>query len=155
MEKLFIQYRDYDILENNYRESEYNYFGCYYLVYADSCCHLFVPDNLLSTIDEMRTGKYAVLTLGYDENMKKDCVEIMFEDFTDSPFGIQLALVLTSDSLFSASEISKKRLIIHGSTLYDHEMDLYIRDGTRPLPCRMPINAGFIEDIWAMFRNLQ
>jgi hypothetical protein len=156
MKKLNIQYTDSVINKTNYKKSEFNYSNLCYLLFAETCYHLFVPDQYLSSIDEMAAGKYAVLTQGYHKSLKGEILEIMFEDFSATPFAIHLSMIQTSDISFKADETKKIRLIIHGLTLNVLEMDLYIRSGSNyPLPFLNPIDTDFIDNVIGIFKSFK
>jgi hypothetical protein len=104
----------------------------------------------------MKTAKYAVLTQGYHKSLKDETIELMFEDFSDTPFAIHISMIQTSDILFKADEMKKIRLIIHGLTLNILEMDLYVRYGcNHKLPYLIPIDTDIIDNIIPIFKSFK
>lgn len=79
------------IKSTNYWESENARKGLVYLSTNAGCVRLLVPDISSGFISEMKTGKHVIMSRGpWPAAGKDDAVELLFEDFTDTPFAIHL-----------------------------------------------------------------
>lgn len=80
------------IAHTNYWDSEQAKEGFYYLSWNAGAARLLVPDAVKSSIREMKTGKYVIISRGpWKEHDDIDALELMFEDDSDSPFTLILA----------------------------------------------------------------
>jgi hypothetical protein len=81
------------IRETNYFDTEHALAGSFYLSWNAGKCRLLMPDNtLLTSLSEMLTGKYVVISVGPWNSPKgiKAGIELMFEDNSDSPMSIHM-----------------------------------------------------------------
>lgn len=84
------------IIGNNHQEiSSTNYFdsepakeGLFFLSWNAGAARLLIPDSQYSSLDEFKTAKYVIISRG--KHFGRDTVELLFEDFTDSPFVIYI-----------------------------------------------------------------
>jgi hypothetical protein len=82
-----------DIRATNYWDSEHAERGYFYLSLNSGCVRLLVPDAKVAEIQEFRTAKYAILSRGpWPEMGRDDALELLFEDFSDSPYALQLSI---------------------------------------------------------------
>jgi hypothetical protein len=85
------------IVQTNFWETEFNERGLYYLSGNAGAYRLLVPDAHFKTYPEMQTAKEVVITKGVDRLQKREMVEIMFDDHTESPFTLYLPLEQTDN----------------------------------------------------------
>lgn len=93
-----------DIAATNYWDSEQARAGYVFVSWNAGACRVLLPDSQKAMLTEMRTAQYVVISRGpWPEQRKKDALELMFEDHTDSPFCLHVAaeqcdrLILESD----------------------------------------------------------
>lgn len=80
-----------DIESTNYFDSEHAMRGAFFLSINAGCVRLLVPDIQQSEIQEFKTAKYAILSRGpWPEMGKEDALELLFEDFSDTPYAIHV-----------------------------------------------------------------
>ncbi len=90
-----------DIKFTNYWETLNAKKGLFYLSWNANAARLLVPNKQLSSIEEMKTGKYVIISKGIYKN--RNAIELLFEDETARPFSIHLEdvqcdrLILESD----------------------------------------------------------
>jgi hypothetical protein len=70
------------VVRTNYFESEHAKHGLVYLSVNAGAYRLLVPAALLTTVSEMRTGQYVIVSETADHNR----MELLFEDGTDTPY---------------------------------------------------------------------
>ena len=130
------------IAKSNYYESSYNAHDKFFMAYNAKCFHLFIPSALSDIIKEIKTGNYAVLTVGKDRIFRKNLVEIMFEDFTDNPYSITISPEQMLQVIGVTFNNLKFSLIIYTETGIGYEMDVYVRFGAHyKLPFLKPIDT--------------
>ncbi len=79
------------IIDTNYCNSEYAKKGYVVLSINDGCFRLLVPTGRGVPIDDIKTGKVALVTRGPWTDMGgRDAIELLFEDYTDSPFVLHI-----------------------------------------------------------------
>jgi hypothetical protein len=84
----------------NYWDTEMAHLGHLFLSWNAGAGRLLVPDCLTSAIPEMLTGKLAVISRGaWPAGQKADAIEIMFDDDSNAPFSIHLAVEQCSQML--------------------------------------------------------
>lgn len=139
--KIFNKYLDKGVVETNYFESTYNMNDLFYMSYNEKCFQLFIPSLLKEKIKEMKTGKYAVLTLGLNPYFNAEMIELMFEDFTDTPFSIHLSMNQISFKIDKNFNKFKFKLIGYTEIGNAIQMDVYVRsDISYQLPYLAPID---------------
>lgn len=80
------------LTKTNYWEMETAKKGLFFLSTNSGCIRLLCPPGQVYLISEMRTGKVVIISKGFWEEKQKDGIEIMFEDYSDSPFAIKLSI---------------------------------------------------------------
>ena len=90
-----------DILETNYWNLENAKKGLLYLSWNAGAARLLVPYSMLAHIDEMRTGKYVIVSRGKLQG--RDALELLFEDSSDSPYAAHIVVEQT-DRLIPKSD---------------------------------------------------
>lgn len=87
------------ITSSNYWQSEAAARGQMYLSLNAGCFRLLLPDSKRRELDELRTGKLAVISRGVAREPKPggriamvDAVEVMLDDDSDSPYALMLAM---------------------------------------------------------------
>jgi len=78
------------IVSTNYWESEHARRGFCYLSWNAGAARLLVPDSQRAAINEMRTGKEIIISRGVLQPQGRDALELLFEDYTDSPYSIHI-----------------------------------------------------------------
>ncbi len=76
------------ITDTNYWNHDYCKKGYFFLSWNAGACRLLVPDDQKNNITEMETGKEIIISRGLLNG--KESYEILFEDFSDSPFSIHV-----------------------------------------------------------------
>ncbi len=93
MDLLKIENDGQDILATNYFDSEHAGRGYFFLSLNAGCVRMLVPDDKTSEIPEFKTAKYAILSRGpWPEMGRLDALELLFEDFSDSPYALHLSV---------------------------------------------------------------
>ena len=132
-----------EIIESSYYDSILETKGLFYLQYNRKCFFLFVPTKYISEVEEMKTGSYAVFTTGFDRITRKDSIEIMFEDYSDKPFCLHLAIDLFQFRIDESFDNLKFMMKIHTPIGKVHEVEVYVRSGkTYLLPYLKPIDIS-------------
>lgn len=72
------------LASTNYFEHELARQGQFYLSWNASALRILVPDNQVSQISEMRTGRECIISRGKYNGV--DCLELMFDDDSDQPY---------------------------------------------------------------------
>ncbi len=144
---LYVEYDGYEIASSNYFKTCLNKNGTFYLEYNRKCFYLFVPTKHVSTISEMITCSYAVFTTGKHRNNNIPMLEMMFEDFSDSPFRIDISETIMTgmDKAFNNKIFPLK---VYSESGKIHEMKVYVRsDKSYTLPHLKPININSFSDV--------
>ena len=82
-----------DILRTNYWDLEHAKRGFFFISVNAGCVRLLVPETQLQMIPEFETGEYVILSRGpWPAQGRPDAIEILFEDFSDSPFALHLTI---------------------------------------------------------------
>jgi hypothetical protein len=76
-----------DITETNYWDSELAQRGLFFLSGNAGALRLLVPDNRISSIGEMKTGRFVTIERS---QVQHNAVDAVFEDMTDRPFYVAL-----------------------------------------------------------------
>ena len=85
-----------ELVSTNYWETENAKAGYAFLSINAGCWRLLVPKGKGIPIDDMKTGKVVLVTRGaWPEAGKQDALELLFEDYSDSPF----CLIIGSDQV--------------------------------------------------------
>lgn len=88
---LQIENREGDILSSNFWDSEYAKRGAFFLSINAGAARLLIPDNRISEVKEMETGKLVILSRGpWPEGRKKEAIEILFEDYSEASYSMHL-----------------------------------------------------------------
>lgn len=80
-----------DIANTNYWDTEAALNGYFYLSFNAGAARLLVPDNKISEITEMKTGKYVIISRGPCQHRNYDwenAYELLFEDFSNCPYSL-------------------------------------------------------------------
>jgi hypothetical protein len=86
---LFINNNGPDIQNTNYFQSEYAKRGIFYVSVNASAFRLLVPPQYEQAIPEFLTAQQVIISRGpWQEKGRKDAIEIMFDDHTDSPYAL-------------------------------------------------------------------
>jgi hypothetical protein len=82
-----------DITATNYWDIEHAKRGYFFLSLNAGCVRLLVPDSKVSEIQEFKTARFAILSRGpWPEMGQTDALELLFEDFSDSPYALHLSI---------------------------------------------------------------
>jgi|GEM_PF-1182026 len=138
-----ILYSGKEVFKTNYFDSGFNHKGLFYLSYHEKCFQLFIPSLFMDRIDEIKSAKYAVITLGEDKSFRKAGIEILFEDFTRNPFSIQISLNQLRypfDKTLDGSRLELKGYCKEGLAF---NMNVYVRSAFNySLPYLKPIKTA-------------
>ena len=137
---LMITFDSEGIMDTNYFESDYNEMGLVYMaIDRTKSMNLFIPESKTNIIEELKTGKYCVLTIKDPElhhnGHRKEVYEFLFEDNSRTPMVIQLGD--EASALCPNKEWNRKltKLYVWTADSFDAiEFDLYIRVGDFKLP---------------------
>jgi hypothetical protein len=83
------------IKETNFWETDHNKHGLLFMSVSAGHIRLLLPDEYAHITSEIQTGHYAVLSKGKWSGYNRDGIEIMFEDYTVTPFAIHLSIEQT------------------------------------------------------------
>jgi hypothetical protein len=76
-----------ELVATNYWHTENAKKGYVYLTVNAGCFRLLVPRGKGLSLDDIKSGKVALVTRGpWPEMGKHDALELLFEDYSDSPF---------------------------------------------------------------------
>jgi hypothetical protein len=79
------------ITSTDYWDSELAHAGKLFCSVNAGAIRVLLPPALYGTLEEMRTGKSCVLSRGpWPAERRKDAIEIMWDDGSDSPFALHL-----------------------------------------------------------------
>lgn len=79
------------IRSTNYFDSDQAANGFLFLSWNAGAGRLLIPDSQLPLLTEMQTGKFVVVSAGpWPEQRRTNALELMFEDHTDSPYGLTI-----------------------------------------------------------------
>lgn len=92
------------IASTNYYDTEPASRGMYYLSWNAGTGRLLVPDSQKATVREMRSATYVIVSSGpWEERGGVPAFELVFEDHSDTPFVITIALT-DSDRLLAVTD---------------------------------------------------
>ena len=81
-----------EIVETNYWDSVLNENNKFFLSGNDGCYRLLIPEGMKGVIKDILTGKEVIITKGTIRDTWNEGLELLFEDNTDTPFHIIMAL---------------------------------------------------------------
>ena len=127
------------ITDTDYFDSKFGKSQLFYLSFNAGVGRLLVPDqHCAEFFNEVRTAKYAILSMGriFDGVEWRKMGELVFEDFTDSPFSIHIQSELIDRAI--TPEPQKTSLATYSREgMQGEEFVLYIRT-VDTLPCLKP-----------------
>jgi hypothetical protein len=88
-------------ITTNYFDAPSAHRGFFFLVRAACTDHLLIPDSQLDYIDEMKSGAVCIITKRIHNG--HDCLEIIFDDRSTTPFALNVSFGLCSLPLRSRS----------------------------------------------------
>lgn len=138
--ELTMEFSKKEIVKTNYFYTSANRYGLCWLVYNRYCFHLLIPSAHRDKIKEMKESKYVVITTGFNKLLGVEMVELLFEDFTSTPFSISISLEVFNMRITALNKFKFKLIAysIRGKVI---EMDAYVRsDVVYSLPYLQPIN---------------
>jgi hypothetical protein len=141
---LFIENHGKDLINANYWSSPMAAAGFFFLSINAGCARLLIPDSLKPVLlPVFRTTKHAVMRRTHDEpRMSKICLQILFEDMSDSPYVISMDPQST-DRVPAKSDdkriFSFAAYVSGTSPVKVFECDLYF-GVVKSLPCLAQIN---------------
>ena len=92
-EMLSIQNDGPEIVSTNYFETEYARRGVFYLSANAGAFRLLVPPQHESVVNEFLTANEVIISRGpWPEQRRKDAIEILFDDHTDSPYVLHFGM---------------------------------------------------------------
>lgn len=92
MQMIEIENNGPEIIRTNYWQSEYSSRGLFYLSINAGAFRLLVPDSWVQETGEWMTAKEIIISRGpWPEKGKLDALEILFEDYSESPYVVHLA----------------------------------------------------------------
>jgi hypothetical protein len=90
--QITIQNLGEDIVRSNFWETSYNQNNEFFLSFMSGTFRLLLPEGMTSMLTEMENVKKIFISRGYwAEHDILDAYEILFEDYSDSPFCVWLA----------------------------------------------------------------
>ena len=130
------------LVESDYWDSEPAHKGLFFASFNAGHLRLLVPDSLHSTISEILTGKYAVVTHGLYSQSGRYLYEIMFEDGSSSPYCLMIS-PSQFDREFSIAEAAsqdRKLIVYRRGCVEVTRMPVFFREAAR-LPCLKPLKT--------------
>lgn len=89
---LTIKNKGPELAETNYWDSEHARAGLFYLTWNADAGRLLVPDACTSTLQDMQTAKYVIVSRGpWPEQGGREGLELLFEDGSDAPYCLHLS----------------------------------------------------------------
>lgn len=79
------------IKDTNYFDTEHAKNDFVYFSFNAGCARLLLPDGLKNYLNDIKTAKYVIISLGNWQDHNRQGIELLFEDGSDSPFSIHLA----------------------------------------------------------------
>ncbi|MCC4595435.1 hypothetical protein NRY95_05550 [Xanthomonas campestris pv. phormiicola] len=93
------------IAYTNYFDTELARAGYFYVSYNAGAARLLVPDSRKTMLDDMRTGRYVIVSTGpWKDQQDRSGLELLFEDGTDSPFCLHLLVQEQSDRVLPETD---------------------------------------------------
>jgi hypothetical protein len=81
------------VASTNYFDSVQAANGLFYLTWNAGAGRLLVPDNQKRALAEMRSARFVIVSSGpWEEQGRMPALELLFEDHSDSPFVLTIAL---------------------------------------------------------------
>lgn len=77
-----------DIVETSYWDTAMSHSGYAYASWNAGALRLLIPDQLLPAVEEMRTGRQAIVTRCLLAG--REAIEILFDDGSDAPYALHL-----------------------------------------------------------------
>lgn len=90
MDLLKIENNGQEIISTDYFDSEYAKKGYFYLSINAGAFRLLIPPSWERDIDDMKTGKMAIVSFGMEKGTER--IEVMFDDSTECPYCISLGM---------------------------------------------------------------
>ncbi len=83
-----------ELIETNYWQTAKARAGYIYVTINAGCLRVLVPSSAVVDIEDMRTGKVVLATRGIwqSEKGQRDAIELLFEDYSDSPYCLHLVV---------------------------------------------------------------
>lgn len=88
---LQIQNKHKLISQHNYYDTEYAKNGYCYLSFNAACFRLLVAPSLLTALPDMRSAKKVLVGYGDSLQHQRNMIRVLFEDYSDSPYLIDLS----------------------------------------------------------------
>lgn len=93
------------IIETNFWDSPMAQAGYAYLSWNAGAARLLLPNTLVSAVNDMRAATQVIVSRGpWIERGGREAVEVLFDDDTDAPFSICLAMEQTDRRLPACSQ---------------------------------------------------
>lgn len=88
------------VTHTNYWDSDFAEAGMLFLTWNAGAARLLVPDSMKSSIREMKTAKYVIISSGplYCRG-GVDALELLFEDGSDTPLAITMSAEMSDRKL--------------------------------------------------------
>jgi hypothetical protein len=96
------------IRKTNYWDSDLAKHGKFYVTANAGAIRLLCPPNMKHYLSEMKTGRKIILSIGLYCNVNRNMLEILFDDYSDTPFCLMMDLDAL-DRMPLASEYDKER----------------------------------------------
>lgn len=76
--------------ENDYFASDWDKNGFLYVCVRPEVFCLLVPEALAGIVDDVDGTKFVIVSSGYWAEQKRNGIEILFEDLSDTPYALHL-----------------------------------------------------------------
>lgn len=86
-----IQNKHQLIASTNYYDTDYAQHGYCYLSFNAACFRLLVAPSLLAALPDMRGSKRVCVAFGESASRDRPMIRVLFEDYSDSPYVIDLS----------------------------------------------------------------
>lgn len=87
---LYIENSEADIIYTNFWDTDFSKKGKLFLSFNAGAFRLLVPESREAEIEEMKTGELVIVSQGFWNEVCSYAFEILFEDYTDTPYVIHL-----------------------------------------------------------------
>lgn len=100
MKQIHVANDGQDIEGSTFWDTLYACRGYFFLTFNQGAARLLIPDNRISDVEEMKTGKLVIISQGpWAQSKRKLMNEILFDDGTETPYSIHFGMEQTDRKL--------------------------------------------------------
>ena len=110
LQPLMITNQGSRITKTNYWDHEMQRKGLFYLSGNAGAFRLLVPSGSELSVFEMLTGKEVIITKGYHRELRREMLEVLFDDGSEAPFVIMLSEEQTDVRVADVDSFTQQRI---------------------------------------------